>query len=130
MSTNRGIINTIKRGSERYKRTVDNNEVPSLVCKACGDFSLYINHVYNFSTKQSVELLNLVSKIKKEIKEKDLVCCQTCAVDLGIKKEYEKTLTKEDKEIMLKATKKHMCKKCISKISNEFKIRDKVSVNK
>ena len=132
MSTNRGIISSLKVGSEKYVEIVENGKVPTLVCKACGDLSLYTNHVYNFSKEQSVEILKHVAEIKKKINAEELICCSGCAKGLGPKKEYEKSefLTEENRKIMNRGARKTLCEDCINRLKDEIKTRNQVQADK
>lgn len=116
LATNRGIIQSIRIGSPEYEKIIVKGETPSLVCKRCGDLSLYLNHVYDFSREQSVEILKHISTIETEIKEKDLICCDTCAKDLGNKEDYKKSLTKKEKDLLKKHAKKYLCKNCMENL--------------
>ena len=116
LSANKGIIQTIKRDSEQYTKYVEGGELPDLVCKACGDLSLYLNHVYSFSREQSVDVLNMVRDIRKKNKDENFIACEKCAKGLGNKDEYEKIITEEEKVIMKKHNKKHLCAKCLETI--------------
>ena len=128
LSANKGIIQTIKRESEHYKKYVEGGELPDLVCKACGDLSLYLNHVYSFSREQSVKILNTVKDIRKKNKELNLISCEKCAKGLGNKDEYEKSITEEQKIIMKKHNKKHLCDKCLETING--KAQNTIPTNK
>ena len=119
LATNRGMIQSIRIGSPEYKKIIQKGEIPSLVCKRCGDLSLYLNHVYDFSREQSVEILKHISKIENKIKKEKLVACQKCAKGLGPKEEYEKSLTEKEKEFLKKSSKKYLCKSCIKSLKNE-----------
>lgn len=123
LSTNRGMIQTIKRDSEDFQKIVVQGIVPHLVCKACGDFSLYLNHVYDFSREQSIEMLKKLKEIRIQNKEQGLIACQNCAKGLGKKEDYEKSfeLSEEEKKLMAKHNRKHICRSCLDSIKGEKK---------
>jgi len=119
MSTNRGIIQSIKVGSPHYKKIIEKEETPKLVCKACGDLSLYLNHIYNFSREQSVEILKHITKLKEKNKKENLICCQICAKGLGNKETYKKiSRTEAEREAMKLHTKKYVCGDCLKNLKN------------
>ena len=119
MSTNRGIIQSIKIGSPTHEKIIIKGETPTLVCKSCGDLSLYLNHVYSFSREQSIEVLKHVSEIKTKNKKENLICCQICARGLGKKEDYEKLpKTEEEKSLMKFHVKKYLCDDCLKNLEN------------
>lgn len=126
LATNRGIIQGIRIGSPEYKKIIEEGKLPSLVCKRCGDLSLYLNHVYDFSREQSVEVLKHIAEIEEQIKKENLVSCQKCARGLGKKEDYEKNLTEEEKELLTKHAKKFICKPCMESLNGNDKNQDRI----
>lgn len=66
---NNGVITGFIKDSEPYERFVVKGEIPKLVCKRCGDLSLYVHYQYNFEHEDSVKVLEYVSKLYREKKE-------------------------------------------------------------
>lgn len=70
MSKNSECITGFIRDSDEYKRFVIGKEVPKLVCKRCGDLSLYLKWQYDFEHTESVQVLELIKNLIVDIKKR------------------------------------------------------------
>ena len=128
LAINKGAIQSYRLGSDKHKKVVIDGIMPSLVCKACGDFSLYLNHVFKFSTIDATKTLRFVCDLKDENKKIEKLVCETCAKECGFK---ERKYTDEQKEIIKKTDRKILCDECLSRLKKHGETAKlKVQTNK
>lgn len=108
MATNRGAFQILARDSEEYKKFVVGNEIPKLVCKTCGDLTLYLRHAYTLTRPQVISVMNFITPMRKIIKDEGLELCEECGLKHIKKAEY----TQEQKDKAKLKKKKYLCEDC------------------
>ncbi len=127
LATNRGNIQSYKIGTPQHEKVIIKGITPSLVCKACGDHGLYLNHVYGFSREDTVKALKYLSAIKEANKESKKLVCETCAAECGF---GEPKYTEEEKQFIKKTERKVLCKECIIRLKeNVERTKSKIQAN-
>jgi hypothetical protein len=91
LSKNSECITGFVRDSDEYKKFVIGKELPKLVCKRCGDLSLYLKWQYDFEHTESVKVLELVKELIGTVKARKIK-------ELADEKIDQAQITQESKE--------------------------------